>query len=364
MNFKKFTLIVSGILLTFLFIIGFFIANRVMSEDIDNNEGLFTLFLKQIKPRNEVVNVLLMGLDKGGLLTDTIVVANYNLGTGKVSLLSIPRDTKVIINNTEMKINSAYGVGKQEGAVNAVSSLLNTDIHYYAMINIEAFKKVIDLLDGVDMDIPEDMAYEDPFQNLKIDLKKGHYVLDGNKAEQYMRYRSGYVEGDVGRVKAQKQFFEALLNQKLKPKYITKVDDIIKAVMDNMVTNVKPTDIPRLAKGLGKIKAEEIQYFILPGKGINNAPYYYIHDAAAVEELVAAYFRNGKAVSEPKNLPQINEPPAKANPNEPFTPPTLNIKPSEAPPPVNTPKPSLPTPAPENPSRPVPPPLPSYSPAG
>ena len=166
------------------------------------------------------INILLLGVDKDGLRTDTMILACYDLDANTVKLLSIPRDTRMYIGNKYQKINAAHAISEKgkikgvQGSIEAVTRLTAIPINYYVEFSFDAFKHTIDALGGIDFDIPQNMNYEDPTQNLYIHLKKGFQHLDGDKAEQFVRFRS-YPMGDIGRVEAQQAFIKALAEQKL-----------------------------------------------------------------------------------------------------------------------------------------------------
>ena len=166
-----------------------------------------------------MVNILLLGVDEGGNRSDTIMLVSLNGKTNKVNILSIPRDTRVPVGRGYQKINAAIGIGKQEVAkgnlqepeelsVEKVKMLTGLPIHYFMSIDFDGFKEVIDVLGGVDFEVPFNMVYDDPVQNLHINLKAGMQHLDGEAAHDFVRFRQGnpghkgYATGDLGRIEA------------------------------------------------------------------------------------------------------------------------------------------------------------------
>ena len=143
------------------------------------------------------------------------MLVNINPGVPEISVMSIPRDTRVIIEGRVRKINFAYPRGGGELAVETVERLLETEIDHYVYIDLSVFRKAIDLLGGVEYYVPQNMYYDDPYQNLHIHLKKGYQLLDGRKAEYLVRYRKGYKNGDIGRIKVQQDFIRELIKQKV-----------------------------------------------------------------------------------------------------------------------------------------------------
>ena len=176
----------------------------------------------------EPIEVLLLGIseDLDSKLTDTIIVGSYNPQEQSINMLSIPRDTFVGKNKNTAKgsdkINSLYSRKGINSLLETVNKITNNDIKYYAVINNQALINLVDTIGGVNFDVPIDMNYDDPTQNLHIHLKKGYQLIDGEKAEQLLRFRhnndgtsypSNYGDNDFGRMKTQRAFIEETLKQ-------------------------------------------------------------------------------------------------------------------------------------------------------
>ena len=307
MNIRKFFLIICSIISAFMFVLGvaslgYINLTTTVNADVynQNNTNLIGDILDPYKTAAENVNVLVLGGDKVNKNTDTMMVVNFNPTTAKINILSIPRDTKVLINRKQAKINAAYPVGGGEQAIESVSKLLGIDIKYYVYVDTSTFRKVIDKLDGVDYYVPEDMNYDDPIQNLHIHLKKGQQILDGNKAEQYMRYRqsnshkvtTNYDGSDLKRIDAQQNFIKELIRQKVNIMYITKMNDILNVIFSNIDTNIKMDEVLKLSKNINKVNANEIDMFKLPGESVQSSAWYYEMDKTQAKEIVDQYFRD------------------------------------------------------------------------
>jgi len=208
-------------------------------------------------------------------LTDTMVLANYNPSTAKVNLLSIPRDTKILIRDSIQKANSAYALGRAKLFVNTVSNLLQVNIQYYVCIDISVVRTIVDKLGGVDFNVPIDMKYTDRSQSLYINLKKGMQHLNGDKAEQLLRFRKPgngiytnlklYDGSDLKRIETQLKFLKAIIEQKANLYYISKANDILDAVFAKLDTNMTFNDILKLASNADKLNSESISAFKLSG---------------------------------------------------------------------------------------------------
>lgn len=246
------------------------------------------------EPATEKINVLLLGADKSGFLADVIMVVTVDPEQSAVKVLSIPRDTRVDLtgNGKYNKINSALGYKEPEKTIiNAVRRITGMPINYYAQLDFEGFRNVIDIMGGVDFDLPIDMNYDDPAQDLHIHLKKGFQHFNGEQAEGIVRFRHSYVNGDLGRIGMQQNFLKAIFEQKLTPQYITKAPQIVKEVYKNVKTNFAVNDALRYVSMAKKMTSESLSTFELPGgsKYMNKVSYF-IYDAAKTEELLLYEF--------------------------------------------------------------------------
>ncbi len=202
-------------------------------------------------------NVLLMGVDAGGSLTDVIMIYQIDPANERVNVLSVPRDTKVTYNGRAEKINAVHSYGRQrkdpeggdrsdEFAINIVRDLTGIPIHHYMCINTAAFRGIIDALDGFDYEVTRNMDYDDRYQNLHIHLTKGRQHIDGDSAEQLVRFRR-YPNGDIDRVKIQQSVLRTLAEQKINSEYIEKIPEIFKLIDGNISTDLTPVSTAKLA---------------------------------------------------------------------------------------------------------------------
>lgn len=244
------------------------------------------------------VNALVLGVDKKGLLTDTIIIASYDLSENKMRLLSIPRDTRIYIDWGYQKINAAYSVEHNkggegaQGTIEAVTRLTGIPINYYIKFETNAFQDLINALGGVEFDVPQDMDYDDPVQDLHIHLEQGLQHLDGDKAEQLVRFRN-YRDGDIERVRVQQQFIQAVAEQHLNVGIITKLPELYTAIQENIETNATLTDVTKYIPNLLELTVEDISMYQLPGAFGDVEEYgasYWIADMAQVKALVEDVF--------------------------------------------------------------------------
>ena len=232
------------------------------------------------------VNILILGMDigdaenqnKAGRRSDTIMVLNYNPNTKKVHIVSIPRDTLIevdaYLDNGEYrrywKINTAYVLGGEEEVKTHVESLLGINLNY--IVEVDAFRSIIDALGGIEMNIQQDMFYDDDEQNLHINFKAGETVqLDGKKAEEFFRWRknndgSGGEEGDLGRINNQQQFISKVIDKALSPSIVFKAPKILKAISENVETNIPAKNLISLGMKIIRLKSEDIIMTTLKGE--------------------------------------------------------------------------------------------------
>jgi LCP family protein required for cell wall assembly len=252
------------------------------------------------EPKNTIsyINVLVLGLDDDETRSDVIALINYNPIESKMKILSIARDTRVRVNGKYTKINSLIGKGGEKLVVDMVEEITGLPIDYYITLNFKGFREIVDILGGVEIDVPFDMDYDDPYQNLHIHLKKGKQVLDGKKAEEFVRYRKGnhsgegYEDGDLGRIKMQQLFIEEFVKQKLKLKYLLKADEIFYTLKKNMRTNIEIGDIRYFIKNVKNIKTPAIEGYTLPGYSrYIGSQWFYIYNKKETKKLIEENFR-------------------------------------------------------------------------
>lgn len=245
--------------------------------------------------RDGVYNILICGTDGDGYRTDTIIVAHLDANTHTVALLSIPRDTPVATGGGGlMKINSVYAGGGADGMERLASrlhSLLGFPVDGYVLVDLEAFKKTVDLVGGVDFDVPQDMDYEDASQDLYIHLKKGPQHLDGEKAMELVRFRKGYATQDIQRTQVQQQFLKALAKQCLSVSSLTKIGEFADIFAEYVTTSLTTGNMVWFGKELLACDFDSMQSYTAEGEGamINGASYYPLYAGRLLEIVNAAF---------------------------------------------------------------------------
>ena len=215
---------------------------------------------------------LLVGTDKGDGNTDTIMVATYDTVNQAVSIMSIPRDTMINVSWDIKKINSVYsrysdGIGALK---KQVGTLIGFTPDFYVKVDLEMFVELVDLVGGVEFYVPQDMNYDDDWQDLHIHLEEGLQVLDGEKAMELVRFRR-YSEGDIKRVEVQQSFMKALIKECLSLEHWGKIKAYIDLALENVQTDLEFGSVVWFAAqalGLGGAPAldmDDVYTCTLPG---------------------------------------------------------------------------------------------------
>ncbi len=323
-----------------------FASYKYFSNDIASNTdpNLATPLVTEEKPP-ENVNILLIGLDKNSYHTDTMIVANLNTGDGSVELMSIPRDTYTelplevvdeVHTSQDNPIMPTDGVMKLtelitytqdfelglELLTEQVERLLGIDINNYVAIELESFSYLIDEMGGVYFDVPQRMYYNDNAQDLHIDLQPGYQLLNGDQAEQLIRFRKGdesagsygYATGDLGRIEVQQAFLKEVINQVLaKENLVGNALGLAKTYYNYVTTDINILDIPKYVDYALSADKNNITTYSLPVEYdyINNKSYALVQE----EELTVLRDKMFFDIEPEVVVPEISE--AEAIPSKP-----------------------------------------------
>lgn len=233
---------------------------------------------------------LAVGRDTGGGgNTDTIMLASYDIPNQKLSVMSIPRDTMVNARHPgkNRKINAVWNLGryyakeeeKKEGIEylrEAVGDLTGIVPDFYVIVNWNAFGRLVDTIGGVDFEVPFDMKYLDPTQDLVIDQAAGYRHLSGRDAMEVVRWRHDntyskqYRDGDLGRVRTQQALMKAIIAQCLQIKNITKINEFAEIFTEEVETNLTAGNLVAFAERavLGGLDMENVTFTTAPIEGV------------------------------------------------------------------------------------------------
>jgi len=246
----------------------------VTKEDkSDDRKEEFTSLKEAIEKSNRI-NLMILGMED--IRTDVIIFASIDLDNKTVNGISVPRDTyihrKGFDGAEQRKINAIYGEHGIKGVKKALSYILEgVPIHHYIIVDYEGVKHMVDAIGGVEVVVPFTMRYTDPtaVPPLNIYIEEGKQILNGEKALDFLRYRKGnnskegYIDGDLGRIKAQQQFIQSFVRKALS----YRLPIVVKKGFEYVETDIKLSDaLSYAAKAIG-IKSEDITIVTLPGTG-------------------------------------------------------------------------------------------------
>lgn len=321
-NKKKKKKVWKKILLIFLLIL--LIAGGVFAYRVYKNGGGMSGMLATMVGHDENTKknlgefrTLILGIstDQENVdLTDTIMVASYNPNTQKATLLSIPRDTYTGKNPAKAtayeKINSLYNrKHRPDETLAAVNEITGLNIQYYVVVKTEALIKLVDVIGGVDFYVPKDMNYDDVTQDLHIHLKEGQQKLDGDKAEQVLRYRhdnwdpvtktyptysAEYGDNDIGRMRTQREFIMQVVKQTARPENIFKIGQILDVAEEYVITNIDFNVAKDYIPYAVEFDTSNLLTDALPGTvpdlNKTNGVSIFVHDKAQTKQLVKELF--------------------------------------------------------------------------
>ncbi len=318
--------------------------NGLFPEGIADDNG-------NIKRKDAFYNFLVVGCDKKGLNTDVIMTVSFDVKNNSLAIAQVPRDSYVKVSGSGRKINSVFSRGYLN-AQKAIPRLLKSvkDLNdekelekvckqayedssivvspadlkdygnkkikldvlctkngmellrrtvnstfgivsdYYVFMDLEGFRNIVDIIGGVKIDVPSDMHYEDEFQDLYIHINKGLQTLDGEKAEQFIRFRSGYYNADIGRIDAQKLFMSAFLDKMISTSTVTKIPQLIEAVEKHVITTVSLKDASYFAMNALGLDLSNITMITMHGTPVDRNGSYYSLNKSANLKLVNEYF--------------------------------------------------------------------------
>lgn len=244
--------------------------------------------------RLEPVHVLVLGVDERsavlGSRTDTMMLVRVE--DGQARILSIPRDTLVDLEeHGEGKANSAYTYGGAELAKRTVSRLLDVPVDYHVTVDLKGFSRMVDLIGGVEYNVPKVMRYYDPTDGTRIDLKPGQQVLNGDKALQFVRFRYDDAGDDMGRIQRQHEFLKAAASQALTASNLTRIPQLIMTARQYVETDVPLSQQISLAQALYRAQQQDaLVQETLPGQGeyIDDISFYVV-DEEQLAGLLASW---------------------------------------------------------------------------
>ncbi len=300
--------IVAKRIILLIIVILIILAGVFTSKVVVNGGGLkgllVTLFGQTEETRKNMSEIEFLILGESLNLTDTIMIGRYAPNSQKASLVSIQRDTFIGDNPKKAtaydKINSVYQGKNSEKILKEVNELTGLNLKYYVAIDTEGLKELVDAIDGVEFYVPMDMKYDDTSQDLHINLKEGLQKLNGDQAEQVLRFRhnndgttypSSYGTQDTGRMRTQRDFISALLKQTLKPSNILKIGEFIDIANNNIETNIPIDTLKDYIPYAVEFSTDNLKTATLPGEPKEmNGVWLYLTDEDEAQAMIAQYF--------------------------------------------------------------------------
>ena len=243
--------------------------------------------------REYCYTILVSGLDDDNGGSDTNILVSFDQPNKKISLVSLPRDTLLHHDWVSNKLNYAYAKGGTELLQEEIENLLGIPVDFYVTVNLKGFISLVNQIGGVDFEVPVDMDYDDPYQNLHIHYSKGLQHLNGQQAMEVVRWRknndgTGYATADIGRIDTQQAFLKVVAQQLLK---IDNVPAMAKVFFKYVKTDLTTGNLVWLGTEALSMGMDAVSFHTLPGDG---SGYYrkesvYVVDPEATLALVNEY---------------------------------------------------------------------------
>ena len=246
--------------------------------------------------REGVYTFLIAGLDDTSETTDTLLLATYDVTAGEVNFLSIPRDTAVDVPWEYQRISTVYSTplsdgGGIENLKQQVRDLTGVFPDYYLVVDIDAVGELVDALGGVWFDVPQDMDYDDPYQDLQIHQKAGYRLLTGEDAMEIVRFRSRGIDGDMARIQVQQDLMKAVIQQCLALEDWSDVLELAGVFSGNVTTDLSADNLLWFAQKAMAIDDDQVRFFTLPCSGAyEKSTLYLLADPEETAELINQYF--------------------------------------------------------------------------
>ena len=229
---------------------------------------------------------LIAGKDRAAGLTDTVLVGMLDTENKSLKFVSIPRDTAVNVSYKPKKMNQYYAAAENNGKdgvealIGGAEQILGYRVDSYALFDVEVFVELVDAMGGIDFDVPVDMDYDDPSQNLSIHVQKGYQHLNGYQTMGVFRFRNTYANGDIGRIDVQHQLLKAMTSQFLKLHNIPNLNKLIDIYEKDVTTNLSAGNVMFYVKEFLKLDESAISFETIPANysGTKNGmSYVFIH---------------------------------------------------------------------------------------
>ncbi|AYC30825.1 LytR family transcriptional regulator [Paenisporosarcina cavernae] len=267
---------------------------------------------------DDPISILLLGIEdysseSENSRADTQLLVTLNPSTHEMTMVTIPRDTRVHIENAGdftgiHKINSAYtygqitGYGASKLQIETIEKLLNIPIDYFIAVKFDGFRDIVNALDGVDIDVKEAFWEENFYDKTRIDFKKGLTHLNGEEALAFVRMRERPVNSIYSRDERQRQFLEVIITQAVSAKTLFTIGEISDILGDNVQTDFQVKDLYALQKQYVQLNNLSIRTLEIEGSNqYVGKSAFYLPEKNSLEE-VSQKLRNILALEEVENF--------------------------------------------------------------
>lgn len=247
--------------------------NGKMQQNFKTDEKADAVLAKpKEQERDAPFYMLLMGVDSREIgeasRSDTLMIVRVDPQQQRVTLVSIPRDTRVTIpGHGKTKINAAHAFGGPALVIETVSEITGLPISHYAEVDFKGFKDVVDALGGITVTVPEDIYDMKAANHVEsaAKLEAGTQKLDGAHALTFVRSRA-FPRGDLQRIENQQTFLKAVLKEALKPANVLRLPSTVSAMADSMTTDLSVGDLLSIANQMKGMNADALEAVTMPGE--------------------------------------------------------------------------------------------------
>jgi polyisoprenyl-teichoic acid--peptidoglycan teichoic acid transferase len=261
------------------------------------------------------INLLVMGIDRvSGAApnspeaftgySDALMLVRVDPNADTLKILSIPRGSRVETADTDFTTVKEANVRGGPALVSRVVSRMLNDvpIDRYIRVTPDAFRELVNLVGGVEVNVPYSMSYQDMTQNFKIDLQAGWQTLDGEQAEEFVRFKRDR-DGDLGRMQRQQVVLKALQKQLYSPAIVPKIPQITRLLRQYVDTNLSLEEMLALASFGRDLDRQSTEMVMLPGR-LNQSGNSWLVSQSDRDRLVDEYFNRAAQTPLKLSTPQ------------------------------------------------------------